>query len=489
MPKRNLIYLIIVVAFAATAVVLIGVVESKRREQEAELQTVKSTLDHLRNVMLGRELLDETVPDIEKLSGLIEQRRNESNLTPEEWRKLWLEGAYKGIVEAVREMVGDPYMCYVPRDRKEAFERRVSGFGHGLGLQVQVKGGLANVVSVLGGSQAHRAGLIPGDRIIAINGKDVSDIESAEVRKILWGLAGDSLELTVIRGPGVLTEGEAERIRITPGDFAVQTVEGLWRDAKGEWVCQVDAEQGIYYLRVTEFVKTTREQFQEAMRKLTGVRALVLDLRDNPGGLPESAAEVANLFLSEGRIFTIVNLVDGKPHEKPYTANEGGKYPQDIRIVVLVDGQTSSAAEVVAGAMRLRGRAAVVGARTRGKTWVQNIMPVRNMGLIVMSQGRPYLGLPGASSSVGRGFKYIDPDRPVKIDDSVQPQLSHLRAMAGALPGKPRFAPLEDPGKSLADELRRLDAQLALAIALLKEPQELEKILKSDCRWAKPDHE
>jgi len=487
MPKRNLIYLVIVVAVAATAVVLVGLIESNRRRHEAELQIFRDAYDRLWNAWRASRTLG-SMSDLEKASKLLAQGRSGGRLTDEECRKVLMDGACKGMVEAMQELSGDPYWCFVPSDQKLAFENRIRGIDRGLGLQVQVKGGWANVTGVLGGSPSHCAGIVPGDRIIAVNGKDVSEMESDDVKKTLKGLTGNSLELTVIRASGLLTEAEVERIRVAPGEFTVQTVEGLRRDSKGEWVYQVDADDGICYLRITEFVNATAEQLQEAMRKAPSPRGLVLDLRGNPGGQPDAAAEVANLFVNQGRIFTIVNIEEGKPHEKPYMAHDGpSKYSQ--RIVVLMNGQTASAAEVVAGAMRLHGRAGLVGGRTCGKTFVQSVVPNGNMGLFIMSAGRPYLGVPGKSDSIGKGFEYVDPDRPVQIYDSVLADLLRLRARAAALPGKPAFKPLAGAARPLGDELLRLDAQLALGIALLKDPQELEKILKSECPWAKPDHE
>ncbi len=489
MPKRNLIYLIIVAAVAAGAVWSVNYVESRRRAEQTELQTIRDTLGHLESEVFAWRVLNAKEQDLKKLTRLMKRGGQQYKLKPAERKKV-TEGAIKGMVEALRGVTGDPYLRYVPRDKIAAFDGRIRGFDRGLGLQVKVRGSAAIVSGVLGGSPSHHAGLVPGDRIIAINRTDVADMEVAEVKRYFRGFSDGTVTLTVLRDRIVRTGGVAETIKVSAGEFAVQTVEGLCRDEQGQWIYQVDADSGIYYLRITEFVEKTKEQFQGAMRRLTVPRGLVLDLRDNPGGVPESAAAVANLFLSEGRIFTIINIRDDKPREKPFLAHKDGTYPADIRIVVLIDGDTSSAAEIVAGALRVHGRAVLIGSRTRGKTRVQDMIQISGMGLIVMSTGRFYLGRTKEGDSAGCSFEYIDADAPVKIDDNVQERLSRLRAMAKALPGKPPFkSPASPAAASLAGELQRLDAQLARAVALLKDPKKFEKILRSECSWTKADHE
>jgi len=483
MPKRNLVFLLIVAGVAAAAILFVSHLESRFRAQEAESRTLRKMLRQLESEVLAYRLLDVEFPDLKKLAELIEQARHEHQLTPEQLTRV-TEGGIKGRIEALREEIGDPYLRYVPRAEKETFYKRIKGVEAGLGLQVKVAGGVAKVAGVLGGSPAHRAGVVPGDVIVAIGGTDVADMEEELIKRSLRGASPRAVKLTVRRAKGVATEGAAEQVTLSAAEFTVRTVEGLWRDEKGAWVHTIDPDDRIYYLRITEFVESTRERLEEAMRKLPSPEGVVLDLRGNPGGLPESAAEVTNLFLSEGQIFTIVNIRDGKPSKKSFVAHKGGTYAKDVPIVVLIDGGTSSAAEIVAGAMRVHGRAALVGSRTRGKTRVQDVWEVPDLGLIVASTGRFYLGGRTGTNSGPTGLKYVDPDVPVKIDERVQEELSRFQARAAALPEKPPFKPLPSGGGSLAEELRRLDAQLAMAVALLKDPPELARILKSACRWA-----
>jgi C-terminal peptidase prc len=299
------------------------------------------------------------------------------------------------------------------------------------------------------------------------------------------GSAEEPATLTVLRAPGVKAEpARVQQVRLVPKQYEVETVQGLYRDANGRWVHRLG--ERLAYVRITEFVERTREQIERACRQSPQAQGLVLDLRDNPGGRPEFAAQIANWFLSEGEIFRIVSIKDAKPEQKAYVAHKEGTYPQDVRLAVLIDEDTASAAEIVAGALRVHHRAVLVGVPTRGKTRVQSMVPISDLGMIVVSTGRFYLGGEGPEEEGAKAFSVerIVPDRKVPPPETAADALEEARARAAALPGKPPFVGLNLPeGETLGDELLRCDPQLSVATELLRTEERYDRLRKSVPPW------
>jgi len=491
MPKRNLIFLLIVAAVAGGAVWLFHAMQLQHRrqlaQQQAELAAMAEMNQQMRSTLLAIRLLtregETTAPDLEELAREIDRLRRSRQLTEAQRRRI-TEGGLRGMVEVFGEVTGDPYCRYVPHDGKAAIEARMMGHGRGLGLRVTLRGGQALVTHVLGGSPAHREGLVPGDRVIEINGLDIVDIDPAAARRRLNGQADDPVTLTVLRAPGVKAGAtRVQQVRLVPKEFEVETVRGLYRDAEGRWVYRLS--DGLAYVRITEFVERTREQLERACRRSPQAQGLVLDLRDNPGGRPEFAAQVANWFLSEGEIFRIVSIKDAKPEQKAYAAHKEGTYSQDVRLAVLIDGETASAAEIVAGALRVHHRAVLIGTSTRGKTRVQSMVPISDLGMIVVSTGRFYLGgeEPGENPQAF-SVERIAPDRKVAPPSAAAEALDQARAQAAAVPGKPQFVDLNLPeGETLGDELLRCDPQLSVAAELLRTEELFHRLRRSAPPW------
>jgi carboxyl-terminal processing protease len=264
----------------------------------------------------------------------------------------------------------------------------MEGTDRGVGLTVEQGAWQTRVHRVLFGSPAASASLATGDVILTIDGQAAGSVTAAEVeRRLNDGPLGSTVRLEVAGGDEKVREVTLER-----REFPVESVVGLLRRQDGQWSYLVRPDPAIAYVRVREFVRDTAEAVQTALRQLEAPRGLVLDLRDNPGGQFPVAVEVAELFLREG---PIVTLVDESGRQEPYTARAQGSYPEDLRLVVLINGQTASAAEIVAGALEFNHRAVLVGTRTRGKGAIQ--------GMFRLPEGLGEMNLTTAEFLLGGG--------------------------------------------------------------------------------------
>ena len=382
--------------------------------------------------------------------------------------------AVEGMVEAL-----DPFSAYVPPEQAEAIQRRVTdGFARGVGLHLQRIQGHVTIVGVLVNSPAHERRLFPGDEIVAIDGRDVGDLPLSEVEGLLAGPMETKVTLAVL--------GRPEPVTLTRSEFPLETVEGLYRDEDGRWVYHIDPGRGLAYVRIKELVGSTAPQFRSIFTEFDMPRGLVLDLRDNPGGMLNFALQISDMFLREGLIVTTVGR-DGKPERK--MAHSHGTYPE-IPIVVLINGGTASAAEIVCGSLHLHNRAVLVGTRTRGKGCVQEILPLTGgLGKIILTTSQFYLGRYGSIARQPGSDKWgVDPHVQVILLPSRQQQLDRLRERAGGLrPPQPATSVATQPRRDekVLGEFLTVDSQLAQAVQLLTDPVEMQAILQKAAEQAR----
>ena len=271
--------------------------------------------------------------------------------------KLFL-GAYKGIIAEL-----DPYSQYMtPADVKELMVATEGQFG-GLGIEITLdQNRVLKVTTPLEGTPASKAGVLPGDRIVEIDGKSTFRMTVLDAVKVLRGKPGTKVVITVLHE----ARRKREKITIVRDIIKIKSVRACML---------VDKEAKIGYIRMTNFQKTTRDELDRSVGQLRdqGMRALVLDLRRNPGGLLDSAVKVSDRFLKEG---TIVSTKGRIPQSvRTYEATEEGTYP-DVPLAILVSGYSASASEIVAGAVQDTHRGILVGTRTFGKGSVQSILPL-----------------------------------------------------------------------------------------------------------------
>ncbi|MGP8033210.1 MAG: S41 family peptidase [Steroidobacteraceae bacterium] len=316
-----------------------------------------------------------------------------------------MEKALRGMVTAL-----DSHSAYL--DSQEFEEIRLSTMGSypGVGIEVVPEEGLVKVLRPIDGSPAQRAGLKPGDEIVKVDGVGVGgDLAGATAR--MRGASGSTVKLTVRR------KGEAQLLEFTVRREQVEVTS----------VAEQTLEPGYGYLRITTFTETTAEDVSHAILHLkrdnnSGLKGLVLDLRDNPGGVLEAGVAVADDFLEQGVIVT----ADGRTPEARFRMDATpGDLINGAPLVVLVNGGTASASEIVAAALKDHGRALIIGRRTYGKGSVQTVMPLAHGGALKLTTSRYFT--PSGASIQGVG---IVPD----ILDAEPGKAAVAQASRSALP-------------------------------------------------------
>jgi carboxyl-terminal processing protease len=271
------------------------------------------------------------------------------------------EAAIAGMLEAL----DDPYTTYIPPARRSDFEKDLRGTYVGIGAEVNIIDGYLTIVSPMDGSPALAAGIMAGDKIIRIDGEDIFDEPIQQSIDRLMGEPNTQVTVRVRR-----VDGAEEDLTITRRRIITRTVRGLRRDGE-HWNHCLDDSLGIFYARISQFTESTGGDLRETLVSLLdmGMKGLVLDLRDNPGGGLNTAVQVTDLFLQSG---TIVTVRDRAGEGSSVSASAPGTLP-DFPMVVLINSASASASEIVAGALQVNGRAKVLGTRSYGKGSVQEL--------------------------------------------------------------------------------------------------------------------
>jgi len=281
------------------------------------------------------------------------------------------------VESAIEGMLGtlDPHSSYVNaadmRDVQEGFQ---GSFG-GIGIYFEIVSDTARVVSTISNGPSERVGIMAGDRIVLINDSTAVGINETAVRNTLRGDIGTRVNLTV-RRPGV---AGLKSFEITRGRVPILTVDSAF---------MVDERTG--YIRISHFAQTTYDEFASRMRELRaqGMERLVLDLRDNPGGIMNSAVRIADELLPAGR--TIVSTRSRHPQFSGVDRGTSGGMFENRPVVVLVNQNSASASEIIAGALQDNDRALVVGRRTFGKGLVQAQFPLGDGSVVQLTISRYY---------------------------------------------------------------------------------------------------
>ncbi len=251
----------------------------------------------------------------------------------------------------------DQYSCFLTGGQLDEVFSQIEGNFVGLGIELRAQDQSLLIVNVLPGGPAEAAGIRNGDRIVEVDGLSVSQVSTDEAADMLKGPEGSAVNVGLADASGAVRSLRVVRRRVD-----VPSVQ----DVK-----IADRQYGIGYVRLTSFQKTTSREFDEALWQLhrDGMKSLIVDVRENPGGLLPAAVEVADKFVSSG---TIVSTRGRNSHEDfDYQAHTVGTW--QIPLVVLIDGDTASASEIFAGAIHDHRRGTVVGQRSYGKGSVQGI--------------------------------------------------------------------------------------------------------------------
>ncbi|HEY8174535.1 MAG TPA: S41 family peptidase [Gemmatimonadaceae bacterium] len=254
--------------------------------------------------------------------------------------------------------IDDPYSALLTPDRYRRLRESTSGRYAGVGIELDMRDGFVTVIAPLAGTPADSAGIRPGDRIAAVDGRSILGLTMDEVQQVLRGLSGTKVRLTLERGAEKLTLTLTRRTIVY---HPVQRAEVL---------------NGVGVVALATFSERAASELRRAIDSLraNGARSLILDLRENPGGLLEQGIAVADLFLNTGQ--TIASTRGRTPDTDHEFDDEAPQRWPGMPIVALVDSGTASAAEIVAGALQDNRRAVVIGSRTYGKGSAQSIFPV-----------------------------------------------------------------------------------------------------------------
>jgi carboxyl-terminal processing protease len=296
------------------------------------------------------------------------------------------EGAMRGMVGRL-----DDYSSFLPRSVKTFFDETLDQRYGGVGIEVSLtdpERGLT-VVSARPGGPAFQAGVKAGDRIVGIDKQDTRQATLEDGLKLMRGKPGTEVTLRVAR------EGAPEPLefRLTRALIKIDSVLGDVREADGAWNFLLPGDEKLGYIRVTSFGELTVDEFRSAMQQLSkqGCRGLIIDLRNNPGGLLDAAEQICDLFLPGGAVIVTTRGRDAQVRKESLASGDGPF--QTLPLVVLVNGQSASASEIVAACLQDHGRAKIVGERSFGKGTVQNVIPVEarksSLKLTIATYWRP----------------------------------------------------------------------------------------------------
>lgn len=329
--------------------------EDNRRDFVAR---VKERLDQVRAA--GNVDRQEAVRHFRRV---VQQINKETVRLPDE---LVISELMRGALEPL-----DDFTTMIWPEDTDEFDKHTRGDFIGVGISIiKNKSEEIEVVTPLEDTPAFRQGILPKDIITAVDGKDISKLSLNKVVDTITGPKGSKVTLTVRRGEQLI------EFPLVREKVKIQSVKGWDRKPDGTWDFWKDKENGIGYVRLTNFQRNTVEDLDHAMSELQaqGLKGLILDLRGNPGGLLDSAWQVSSRFLSDG---SPVVSTKGRNRAEDQVLEAPGEGPySNIPMVVLVDQASASASEIVSGALRDDGRATVIGERTFGKFSVQNLIPL-----------------------------------------------------------------------------------------------------------------
>ncbi|QJA05335.1 S41 family peptidase [Thermosulfurimonas marina] len=359
--------------------------------------------------------------------------------------------AIKGLLSGL-----DPHSSFLAPDEFHELQIETKGSFTGIGIEITLEDGILTVVSPIEGTPAWKAGLKPGDKIVKINGQPTKGMSLMEAVKRLRGPKGTKVTITIFRE----STKELKDITLVRDVIPIRSVRARI------------LEPGYGYIRISSFQEKTGEELHQALSKLEKenqpLKGLILDLRNNPGGLLDAAVEVADEFLDEGLIvYTKGRRKDQNFQFKAHPNRQKHPYP----LVVLVNAGTASASEIVAGALQDHHRAVIVGTRTFGKGSVQTIIPLPDGSAVRLTTAEYFT--PSGRSIQAEG---IEPDLEVPEIKPDCLQKKHPEIREKDLTGH-----LENPnGKTQeekeSEELLAKDFQLHEALKVLKSLPQLTKI-------------
>ena len=298
--------------------------------------------------------------------------------------KQLIEAAISGMLQSL-----DPHSAYLKAEDYTEMRVKTKGSFGGLGIEITLQDGIVKVVSPIDDTPADKAGILPGDLIIAVEGESIRGLPLNKAVERLRGPIGSSVKITILRK------------NLDPFDIEIVRDKIKIRSAKYEII------KNIGYMRLTTFSETTTSTMISGIKKIkqklgNKFEGLILDLRNNPGGLLNQSISVTDSFLNNGEIVSTKGRLN---EDTERTFASPGDILDNYPLVILINNGSASASEIVAGALKDHGRAIILGTRSFGKGSVQSIMPVPENGAIRLTTSRYY-----TPSGISIQAKGIEPD-------------------------------------------------------------------------------
>ncbi|MDR1167806.1 MAG: S41 family peptidase [Heliobacteriaceae bacterium] len=288
----------------------------------------------------------------------------DSSMNSQDWRR-WKERYRRRIktdedaevaIETALASLNDPYSKFMSKEEYSEQNNSIYSKITGIGVNIASVSGKITIINVVESTPAQSANLLPQDIILAVNGKDVNGLSITEVVNMVRGPENSFIELTILRNKDKFVK------KIIRKEIKIKTVKS-------------SVDKNIGYIKITSFIgSTTPNEFLEALEKTKNTEGLILDLRGNTGGLLPNAIFIANLFIPKGNIVSIV----GRNGFKYNIEAQDTEFSIEKPVIVLVDGASASASEILSGALQDYNRAVLLGTRTYGKGMVQKIIPLPN---------------------------------------------------------------------------------------------------------------
>lgn len=321
-----------------------------------------------------------------------------------------------GAIQGLTSSLGDPYTVFFPPVESELFQADIRGNFEGVGMEILAQNGAITVVAPLKDSPAARAGILPGDKIIKIDDKNTASLKTEDAVQLIRGEKGTKVNLTIFR------DGVSEPFEV-----------GVVREVIDiPTIATKELPGGVFVIELYSFSAQSPNLFRTALREFIVSKndKLILDLRNNPGGYLEAAIDMASWFLPSSKVIVREDFGAGD-EEKVYRSKGYDVFNDNLKFVILVDGGSASASEILAGALSEHGRAILVGDKTFGKGSVQELIDITSETSLKVTIAR-WLTPNGVSISDGgitptHLVKYTVADREAKRDPQMEKALEILK--------------------------------------------------------------
>ena len=285
---------------------------------------------------------------------------------PVERRQLF-ESGLEGMLSKL-----DPNSSYIAPDEYSGFREDIEQRFGGVGIEVGHENDLIKVLHPIVGTPAYHAGLLAGDIIVSIDGQSLRGLSLNDAVKIMRGPDGSTVKLEVLRE----SENETRTFAIKRAQIPIESVRGDLRDRRGHWSFRLQQDPTIGYMRIRSFGDRTADELEQAIETVQNqVRGLIIDLRQNPGGLLTAAVDMCDLFLKPDQVVVTTRGRDPE-FDRSFSSNDAPIVDPNLPLVVLVDRYSASASEIFAACMQDYDRATIVGERSYGKGTVQNVIEI-----------------------------------------------------------------------------------------------------------------